>query len=110
MTTEDASEKTFRELGFDLPLYEAPAESARGFLGPGTCSLCQTVHPVTFDLGVIGADLVVACGACGVDTALDADDAAAAPCRASVACGAVCLRAGRAAGEHGRLFGPCPWR
>jgi hypothetical protein len=109
----------FRELGVEFPLFEAPVEATDDYRGGGTCGLCGGADAVTFELG-IGADVIVACAACGVDNALDAEDGIAEPCRACgvevpfpaavpVRCCAPCLRGGRAAITKDTPLGLVRW-
>lgn len=112
---------TFDDLGIPFPLYRAPVSEASEYVASGRCVTCGKEGRHRFELG-IGAELVVACPACGVENALDADDREAKPCSAcSVAVpfpvpGGVpvavchpCLRAGKAAITHDTPFGMVSW-
>ena len=113
---------TFAELGLPFPLYRAPVSESPEYLASARCVACGEDGRHRFDLG-IGAELVLACPACGVENALDADDRAAKPCSAcsapvpfppvpsgvSVAVCHSCLRAGKASITHDTPFGMVSW-
>lgn len=100
-------------------LFRAPLDSAADYVESATCHLCAAIGVVGFTLG-IGADLIVACAACGTENPLDAEDAAGAPCRecnaaidfplaGPVVCCGACLRAGRAAITKDTPLGMVRW-
>ena len=41
--------ETFKELGLDFPLFEAPVEEASGYIGEETCDICGNTTQHTFD-------------------------------------------------------------
>lgn len=42
--------ETFRDLGLDFPLFEAPVSEASGYLGPETCDTCGAEADHVFDV------------------------------------------------------------
>lgn len=112
---------TFADLGIPFALFEAPTQEATEYVGIGVCSLCGQPEVHCFDLD-IGADVVVTCPHCGVDTALDAAERKPAPCHTCTrmvpfppipderltACYA-CLRDGRAALTKDTVLGMVSW-
>jgi uncharacterized protein CbrC (UPF0167 family) len=111
---------TFKALGIDFPLFDAPAEDASDYVGVATCSFCSA-QTHSFSLG-IGCYVQVRCTTCGVENWLDADDRANGLCRSCarpvefpfLGDGEVlvcygCLRSGRAAMTKDTEFGMVSW-
>jgi uncharacterized protein CbrC (UPF0167 family) len=101
-------------------LFRAPLSEAGNAVEGVDCSLCGASSVVGFALG-IGAEVLVACAACGLVAALDADERAGAPCARCgttvdfpaggeriFACQA-CLGAGRAAITKDTELGMVRW-
>lgn len=111
---------TFSELGIPLPLFEAPAEEAYGYVGPGVCQLCDAASPHTFSIHQPG--LLFPCPHCGQENCRNAHVDKNLPCRS---CGVnfifprtfkdrvsfcySCLRSGRAPQGKDTEFGSVGW-
>ncbi len=112
---------TFEQLGVPFPLFEAPTEEAREFVGRKQCSLCRMQNQNCFRLG-IGCAVMIQCSRCGTPNGLDADDREDIPCRS---CGTLipfpkladeeivscydCLRLGKAAVTKDTELGMVSW-
>jgi uncharacterized protein CbrC (UPF0167 family) len=108
---------TFHDLGIPFPLFEAPASEADEYRGQRRCSLCHKLGVHCFELG-IGAEVVVHCPMCAVESALGAHDRVGRACegcnahldfpnlgRGPVLACYACIRSGRATLTKNTEFG-----